>query len=484
VSSGATLSAANSIGAVYPQTTPFDPGRCFPEYFGPTASEENAAFDLVRDSLRLAKLDSERFNTPQWNPLERYLGGKKRILVKPNFVKHEHLRDPEGWRYVLTHGSVIRAVLEYVFLAAPEAEVVIADAPQTDSSFDNIVQILGMRQVVQAFSERGFRCSLRDLRKEEWTLQNGVVTKRRRLEGDIHGYVPFDLAGSSEFRSHRGAGRYYGADYETSEVNYHHSDGRHEYLISGTAMWADAVVSIPKMKTHKKAGVTGALKNLVGINGDKNWLPHHTEGTPKTGGDERPDSTYSSERKLVNGVRSLLRSIPFGGAATHRVARSLGLCMFGSGDRVIRSGNWSGNDTVWRMCLDLNKILRYGWSDGSIGKMGLDTQRPHLVFVDGVIGGQGNGPMDPDPIASNLIIFADNPSAADAAMTVLMGYDPELVPIVRQSFHVRHYSLSEGRWQDLPLHSNRIEWNTQLGQISQNDVVKFKPHFGWSALDA
>ncbi len=480
----ATLSVANSVGALYPQMAPFNPGRRFPEYSGDTGQEENAAFALVRESLRLARLDDKRFDTPRWNPLEGYLGGKKRILVKPNFVKHEHPRDPEGWRYVLTHGSVIRAVLEYVFLAAPEAEVIIADAPQTDSSFENIVQVLGIRQVVQAFLSRGFRCSLLDLRKEEWTLQNGVVINRRKLAGDIHGYVPFDLGGSSEFVNHSGAGRYYGADYETSEVNDHHSGGRHEYLIAGTAIWADAVVSIPKMKTHKKAGVTGALKNLVGINGDKNWLPHHTEGTPKTGGDERPDSTYSGERKVVNGVRSLLRSVPFGGAFAHRVARSWGLRIFGSGDRVIRSGNWSGNDTVWRMCLDLNKILRYGRSNGGIGEMGLDSQRPHLVFVDGVIGGQGNGPMDPDPIGSNLIIFADNPSAADAAMTVLMGYDPELIAIVRQSFHVCHYSLGDGPWQDLRLYSNRSEWNTQLGQISSNDVVRFKPHFGWSVLEA
>ena len=32
--------------------------------------------------------------------------------------------------------------------------------------------------------------------------------------------------------------------------------------------------SLPKLKTHKKAGITCALKNLIGINGNKEYLPH------------------------------------------------------------------------------------------------------------------------------------------------------------------------------------------------------------------
>jgi len=73
-----------------------------------------------------------------------------------------------------------------------------------------------------------------------------------------------------------------GADYVTSVVNRHHSGGRHACLSSGSAIRADVCVNLPKLKTHKKAGITCSLKNLVGINGDKNWLPHHTEGDPRT----------------------------------------------------------------------------------------------------------------------------------------------------------------------------------------------------------
>ena len=37
---------------------------------------------------------------------------------------------------------------------------------------------------------------------------------------------------------------------------------------------------MPKLKTHKKCGVTISLKNLVGLNTNKNLLPHHSLGTP------------------------------------------------------------------------------------------------------------------------------------------------------------------------------------------------------------
>ena len=59
-------------------------------------------------------------------------------------------------------------------------------------------------------------------------------------------------------------------------------------------MDADVFINIPKLKSHKKVGLTCALKNLVGINANKNWLPHHTEGTPDKGGDQFPAATMKA----------------------------------------------------------------------------------------------------------------------------------------------------------------------------------------------
>jgi uncharacterized protein (DUF362 family) len=54
-----------------------------------------------------------------------------------------------------------------------------------------------------------------------------------------------------------------------------HHPGVHQYLVAKEVIEADIIINLPKLKTHRKAGVTCALKNLIGINGNKEYLPHH-----------------------------------------------------------------------------------------------------------------------------------------------------------------------------------------------------------------
>ena len=68
-------------------------------------------------------------------------------------------------------------------------------------------------------------------------------------------------------------------NYDYHEVNRHHRGDRHEYCISEACLSADVIINLPKPKTHRKAGYTGALKNMVGINAAKDYLPHHTKGS-------------------------------------------------------------------------------------------------------------------------------------------------------------------------------------------------------------
>ena len=97
----------------------------------------------------------------------------------------------------------------------------------------------------------------------------------------------------------------------------YHLDGRHEYLLAGSAIGCDVLINLPKLKTHKKAGVTLSLKNLVGINTDKNWLPHHTEGYPPGGGIEhpQPNAKHRIERRLVAASHKALVAFPRSGLA-------------------------------------------------------------------------------------------------------------------------------------------------------------------------
>jgi Domain of unknown function (DUF362) len=126
----------------------------------------------------------------------------------------------------------------------------------------------------------GTQVDILDLRDDEWRTEHDVIVSRTKLPGDPRGSTECDLTQFSEFVDHRpSAAGYFGADYNRQETNWAHSNGHHRYKVSRTVIESDVFINLPKLKTHKKAGITASLKNLVGINTYKNWLPHHTEGT-------------------------------------------------------------------------------------------------------------------------------------------------------------------------------------------------------------
>jgi uncharacterized protein (DUF362 family) len=467
----------------YPREGPFHPSIRHPEYrFDAIGSEPNPVYDAVRECFRIAGLDAARFGTPQWNPLGGLVNPGETVLLKPNMVSERHPRDPKGWTYVLTQGSVIRAVADYIAIAlGGQGRLILADAPMTDASFDSMARLLGLDAIQTFYAKQNLPMELIDLRLAEWRTIDSVPVERRSLPGDPRGGVAFNLGAASELADHPGGGRYYGADYDMGEVNYHHTGGRHEYLIAASAIQCDVLFSLPKLKTHKKAGITVSLKNLVGVNGDKNWLPHHTEGDPSQGGDEhpRPDFFHRLERRLVPLFRHISTHVPLLGPQVNRAARRAGAHIFGDSDEVIRSGNWWGNATLWRMCLDLNKLLLYGNPDGTMRVPGPTGRKRHLVLVDGIIAGEGRGPMNPDPVATGLLVFGLHPASVDAACAYLMGFDPARIPIVRQAFRCAQYPLAEWDWTDVRLVSDRPEWNGLLPDIAEDATFHFTPHYGW-----
>jgi uncharacterized protein (DUF362 family) len=467
----------------YCEQAPFFPSRAHAEYtMGDSFSQSNPAYEAVRNAFHLAGLDAARFDTPAWNPLQGLILPGETVLLKPNMVHHRHPRDPEGWRYVITHGSVIRAVADYVWKAiGRNGKIIVADAPQTDASFAEMAQLLGLDALREFYGARGLNFEIIDLRQEEWKTSGDVIVERRKLPSNSYGSIAFDLGANSEFVDHPGSGHYYGADYDARVVNRHHSGGRHEYLIAGCAIKCDVIFSLPKWKTHKKAGITASLKNLVGVNADKNWLPHHTEGAPTGGGDEHPNPGFKhrAERRIAAAVRGLSHRVPVVGPWVHRVARKAGTPVFGDTETTVRSGNWFGNDTVWRMCLDLNKIVFYGNADGSLRAPTAGNRRRHYVLVDGIMAGEGRGPLNPDPVPAGVVLFGIHPPSVDAACAYLMGFDVQKIPIVANAFACRKLPFSNHSWRDVVVRSNDSRWDKRLVEISGEDTFHFEPHFGW-----
>lgn len=402
------------------------------------------------------------------------------VVLKPNLVKEGKETDLDDWRCVVTSPELIRQVCEYVCeRLGGDGRVTICDAPQTDSSFSLIAERLGLVELAaEMHTKFGVEVSVVDLRGEEWVNREGVIVERRRLGGDPEGAVRFDLGQMSFFFGHPGEGRYYGADYDSAVVNEHHRGDTQEYLVCATPIKADVFINMPKMKTHKKTGVTLNLKNLVGINADKNWLPHHTEGSPRDGGDEFPSLSILRrlEQRSVKLARSLALRVPVLGPMIARRLRRLGTSIFGAGDQVVRSGNWYGNDTTWRMVLDLNRCLLYGNPDGTLR---IDGRKRYYSVVDGVVGMDGMGPMQGDAVKSGVIITGSDPAATDVVTARVMGFDWRKIPMLREAFGLHDLPVATVRVEDIRVESDIEGWSGRFLDLEEKEFLSFRPHFGW-----
>jgi hypothetical protein len=322
---------------------------------------------------------------------------------------------------------------DYAFLATGVAgSVVIAEAPQHDCDFAVIRKITHL-DALRGFYADSVGCDLEiiDLRREAVRYEDGVIVERIPLPGDPKGYRLIDLGECSAFAdSGLDPQRFRGADYDPGPTSQHHMNGRNEYLISETVLSADLVINLPKLKTHKKTGVTLALKNLVGINGDKNLLPHHCVGSPSDGGDEFPGkSLVDRGRSLATEVARALLKRGIGTSFVRLVRRAEDAVRGGD---FIRSGNWHGNRTTWRMCVDLNRCLYYSDAQGEQ----FDASEPIrtvLTVIDGVVAGEGEGPLAPRDVPLGAVLAATDPIALDLACVRLMGFDESKLPKIFES---------------------------------------------------
>jgi uncharacterized protein (DUF362 family) len=483
---------------------PFHPDTAFPEYpFPPFCSgNPNYAYSAVRDTLRLLKLDAMHYGTAHWNPLGDILHPGDRVVVKPNYVIHAHFSDLT-YDCVVTHSSVLRAVIDYALKAVgPEGMVTVADAPLRDADFDEILRRCRLDEVLAFYQEQGHHVGLLDMRHLRVVQQNGLVLSRHYNPDQLSTSRVVDLGPTSAFRDiehlmHRVAG----ADYERWTTRWHHTGGRHEYCVSQHILDADAVLCVGKIKTHKKTGVTLSMKNLVGINVDKNFLPHYRIGMPSQGGDEFPDRPGWSqkarqwliragielllaraERLSVPIVRKLLPLLPKSKSDGQYAAHYSSTTHPGYNQKMIerfyslvlgsniRDGNWWGNDTAWRMVVDLNTILLYCDRDGQLR----DTPaRRYFSILDGILGGAGEGPMNPTPMPSGVVLAGHNPLSVDWCATQLMGFDPDQLNVISGA---RKRLRPLGPDDPPVLVTEDASWSQGLQAINS---LRFPPHSCW-----
>jgi len=421
-------------------------------------------------------------NTLGWSsergPFGNVIPKGARVLIKPNLVLHQN-EGSSGLDCLVTHASVIRAAVEAA-LRTDAAEVLVGDAPIQGCDFDALVDSIGLRSWAREQSARDPRFKgPQDFRRTTGVLVHGVRVASENLQ-PIERFTLFNLGRESVLEPiSNGEERFRVAWYDHRLLAKTHYPGVHQYLVAREVVEADVIINLPKLKLHRKAGITCALKNLIGINGNKEYLPHHRLGGSQGGGDNYPGNSpvkraleYVRDRQNITNSRAASQGLSLLAAVLARTARGLG-------DHFGADGSWSGNDTVWRTCLDLNRILLYGRADGTMSD---EIQRRVLHIADAVVAGQGNGPLAPDPLALAIILGGNNAAAVDWVGAHLLALDPEKVPLTRHAF-------DQFRWPITNSSSGGVRVAGDLGDGLPLSVVEKvrqpvnHPH-GWRAAAA
>lgn len=444
----------------------------------PTAKLDNPVYAMVRRLFLAMRLDAAHIGTKSWNPLSELLSRGDQVLIKPNLVHHQHYSGGK-LQWVVTDPRLIRAVCDYACLAVGrEGHVIVGDAPLQSADWERMCRATQIERLPVFYASHGYSVSLRDFRTVRTVDRRGMKCGATPLKGDPAGYRVVDI-GKDSLHAGRDWRRFRVTNYNPRTMREHHNAERHEYLISGSVLSSPVVINLPKLKTHRKSGLTAALKNLVGINGCKDWLPHHSCGSVPDGGDEYGGA--SSWKRLSSWLVEREET------ATHiaqklswHAARRL---VYGLGSRVAADrsweGSWSGNDTLWRTILDLNRVALYADEEGILHP---EQRRNILTIVDAIQAGQGEGPMAPDPVPMGCLIAAMHPLAAELAAVRLAGWPEERLRHIQGAFQLPAYRLDPFRTEDLDIQVNDTREGTLVPSSIERVRRFLRPTSGWQYI--
>ncbi len=178
-------------------------------------------------------------------------------------------------------------------------------------------------------------------------------------EGPGHRRDTYDLVGLARYRSEvPGFDRLF-VDLNRDDVSpVQGFAGLGEIYLPNTALRADLVVSLAKMKTHHWAGVTLAMKNFFGL------VPGSVYGWPKN--------------------------------TLHQVG-------------------------IDRSIVELNRVFRRSFA-----------------IVDGIVGMEGNGPIQGEPKPCGVLVMGSDLVAVDATCCRVMGIEPERVGYLKGARMLGH----------------------------------------------
>jgi uncharacterized protein (DUF362 family) len=101
----------------------------------------------------------------------------------------------------------------------------------------------------------------------------------------------------------------------------------------------------------------------------------------------------------------------------------------------LKTHHWVGVTLALKNMFGIVPGCCYGWPKNVLHWAGIlpsilditSTVRPDFAIVDGIVGMEGNGPIQGTPKSSGVLILGDDPVAVDATCARVMGLMPERV---------------------------------------------------------
>ena len=474
----------NSNVVEYPYSDGFfSPDKIYPEYpfVRDKLSSYNPVYEIIRETLYYYGLDRIHFGAKEWNPLGEYIKIGDTVLIKPNWVMH--INKAKGLHDALdclvTHPSVIRAIVDYVHIALKgSGKIIVADAPMQECDLAKMLEKIDYNKLFDFWNKNIPNVSIKDLRKYSSVFNHGVVIQKLLVE-DSSGGLCVDLGKDSfHYKLEKTDVSYKVSDYASKLTNKYHNSVRHEYEINRDVLEADVIIDVPKPKCHRLAGMTGAMKNFVGITYEKACLPHRKLGDAETSGDSyKKKSLFKELMQLCDELKTvsyeqtkIKRSYLF--SFMEKVFYVLGTLT--SGDSI-RVGSWYGNDTIWRTIVDLNMITKYSDKKGIICNV---PQRKIVCIGDMIICGQKNGPVSPVPKPLGMIMISDNAALFDMVMLKIMGFGKNKIKYLKGDEVFKELGLidSSSAWNKLVNINGKI---SPIYEMISEKTWKFEPHDMW-----
>lgn len=469
----ARIAIVRNDSTSYPEKAPFYPPMIYPEYPFKTdpVDLDNTAYPLIREMLYLLRMDINNFGTSNWNPFRSLIKPEEYVLIKPNLII-----DSVNPICTTTHGSIIRVLIDYVWMALEgRGKILIGDAPQSNANFNQIVNLTGLRTLQEYYKSKGINVELVDLRS--FISDRKFMYWKRRKHGPP--YKTIDLGENSHFQDASiDFNRFYGAYWDRREVKTYHSSGKHRYTIPQAVLDADVILMVPKMKTHKKTGITLSLKNAAGILNDKNCLPHYRIGWPPLGDEHQSPRCFLEKLSfLLSGKLQDFLPVYFGafGKVAHQRIDTFLHFLRKASPNSIDAGDWYGNDTLWRGIIDVNRVLLYSDRNGFLRS---EQQRRYFSVIDGIVAGEKEGPMQATAKQCGVVLCGFNGSILDAVCTSLMGFNFNLIPLIENA--LKDLTLNKFGEQ-IEIATNVPAW--KKFPIPQQHSLKFRLPEGWRALE-